>query len=151
MSIRDSRTLYGPLPHASTAEVEAHWHEYGATRGWWDPVTGVRTPGEVIVSNDTLPAYVSDNRWVAQCPCGGGIGCWTEMSRGCCYDCGTSYLIAFPAAKACADAVDVLTARPEPETRNWRPDRGESVADLKVENVKRGLRLYGREKIDGLD
>lgn len=140
--IRDSRTLYGPLRHESIADVEAHWEAFAREHGKFNPTLGVREPpGELAYSDEKLDAYVSDNRWVADCPCGGGIGCWPDHERGCCYDCLTVYPIAFPHEKARATAEAVLLARPDPSTRNWRPHEGETINDLKVENITRGEAL----------
>lgn len=150
--IRDSRTLYGPVPHATSEEVEAHWERFAAEVGWWDPNTGVRKPGPLTYSKASLQAYVSDNRWVAQCPCGGGLGVWPEMDKGCCYDCGTVYTISFPSPAVIAEAEAVLDERPEPSTRNWRPD-AETPADLKAENVTHGFPVTAITEggQDGLD
>jgi hypothetical protein len=153
MPIRDSRTLYGPQPHATTTEVEEHWVAFGMKCGWWDPELGVRVPGGKVTYSDTpVVAFVSDNRWVAQCSCGGGMGCWAEMPRACCYDCGTSYPVVFPDPVTLAAGEAVLDARPEPDTRNWRPDE-ETVADLKVENITRAVMwdLPDGGVVDGVD
>jgi hypothetical protein len=127
--IRDSRHLYGAFQHASTEEVEGAWRVYAADRGRDLTDRTTDTP---------LDAYVSDSRWVADCPCRGGIACWPAHEKGCCYDCLSVYRIAFPADAAAA--VAVLELRPDPATRNWFPDR-EDVASLKVENAVRGERF----------
>jgi hypothetical protein len=137
--IRDSRTLYGPQPHETAEQIEAHWAWFAEKHGRYNVILGVREPpSELRQSKQVLQAYVSDSRWVADCPCGGGIGCWPEHDKGCCYDCLTVYRIAFPSPSERAAAETVLLARLEPSTRNWRPDLGEELIDLKVENVTHG-------------
>lgn len=89
-------------------------------------------------SGETVHAYVSDSRWVADCPaCNGGIACWSAMPDGCCYDCGRVYQVAFPPSRDLGAAVAVLEKRPE-NARHWRPWE-QDVADLKAENVVRGV------------
>jgi len=68
------------------------------------------------------------------------MACWPDHGKVCCLDCGSVYTVTFPTRRDMQTADDVLSARPEIETRNWFPDR-ETAADLKVENVTRGLRM----------
>lgn len=140
--IRDSRTLYGERQHESAEQVEAHWQWFAQEKGRYNPTLGLREPpSDLAYSDQPLEAYVSDSRWVADCPCGGGLGCWPDHEKGCCYDCLTVYPITFPHPKAVATAEAVLLARPEPGTRNWRPHEGETINDLKAENLMHGERL----------
>ncbi len=79
----------------------------------------------------TVNAYVSENRWVADCPgCNGGIACWSENPEGCCLTCGGVYKVAYPADHKAA--TKVLEQRP-PAARHWNPAK-ETVAQLEQEN-----------------
>jgi hypothetical protein len=89
-------------------------------------------------SGQTLDAYVSDGRWVADCPCRGGIVASREMAEAACLDCGTVYAIRFPENAGEIEAV--LLARPRKENQNWRP--GETLADLRSENRNHGIPLF---------
>ena len=122
--------MCGPAVHASVEEVEASWAEHLERQKL--------RPFDV---GATAAAYVSDGRWVADCVrCNSGIACWPENPQACCLGCGALYTIEFPEPAAIAEATLVLEARPE-GLANWRPDLGEDVADLKVENLVHALPL----------
>jgi Zn ribbon nucleic-acid-binding protein len=118
--IHDQRDVLGPLtvPHQ-----EAHWAQFLFDRRF----------GRVPVKDArVLTAYVSDNRWVANCPeCNGGIAAWDENPHGCCLDCGHVYVVKFPKDYKIAEAL--LLQRP-PEHRHWMAHLGEPVANLAAEN-----------------
>jgi hypothetical protein len=93
---------------------------------------------EVRRSDAPLTAYVSDGRWVADCPdCGAGISVDPEWPLAGCFECFRlfSALVVPPRWREIEAA---LEARPKPATRNWLPR--ESVADLLVENAAHGVR-----------
>ncbi len=91
-----------------------------------------------------LLAYVSDNRWCADCPgCGSGIGADPTMHEGFCFECGGVYSIAFP--DDWAEAEEVLAVRP-PFNRHWQPQR-ETVNDLRLENAVNGVPVPGHDRI----
>lgn len=122
--------MCGASVHATVGDVEVFWDAYLAERGLQPFEAGV-----------VLPAYVSDGRWVADCVrCASGVACWPENPRGCCLACGAVYTVVFPPAADIARAERVLDARPA-GAANWRPDLGEDVADLKVENLVRAVPL----------
>lgn len=126
--------MSGAQAHDSPQSVQAFWEQYAE---------GQRAAGkdfELTRSRKKLVAYVSDSRWVADCrTCSGGIALWRENEQACCLDCGTIYsTIDWPSPKEAAEAEAVLAARPGDAQRNWRPDLGEDVGDLKVENLSRG-------------
>ncbi len=99
------------------------------------------------------PVYVNQGRWVVECDadnCRGaidvsgryiaGIRCDCK-DRTACYHkadpCGHIIRLDWPAD---LEAIDrVLARRPDPSTRNWLP--GETVEDLKAENLLHGMRV----------
>lgn len=122
--------MCGPAVHASIEAVELSWAEHLDRQALRPFETGVQ-----------VAAYVSDGRWVADCVrCNAGVACWPENPKACCLGCGALYTIVFPEPSAIAEATLVLEARPE-GLANWRPDQGEDVADLKVENLVHGVPL----------
>jgi hypothetical protein len=89
----------------------------------------------------TVKFYVNEDRWVGDCPyCNSGIAGVYRAPVCVCLDCGREMLAEFPPEPDVSVAEVVLAARPE-TNRNWRPDLGEDVDDLKVENVTRGIRI----------
>lgn len=168
MPLLDTRHMLAPLPahdhlgqptgypqRLTTADdIEAHWQAWGDNRTQHRMLPFETAPGRSKLhrSNATVDAYVSDGRWVADCPggptgkCAGGMACWPEHERTCCLDCGTVYRVRFPAAHEIREATEVLEARP-PEARHWHPHRDETVSDLKRENVTRGYGLTAAQEI----
>jgi hypothetical protein len=124
--IRDSRTMHGGRPLKTVEDLENFWVEWAQNRGQ-----------TVTRKTNSLDAYVNDGRWVADCPCGGGIACWSEYQHGFCGSCCTVYMIRFPDAEDVATAEVLLSAR-EPDRRHWDPT-AQTVDDLKVENATRAL------------
>lgn len=103
----------------------------GAWTYWRDFLSrnGKRAPHR---DDRTVPAYVSENRWCADCPaCDAGIFCWSENPDACCLRCGSVFRVEWPAEKAAAEKV--LEDRP-PANRHWQPHRGETVEKLEREN-----------------
>ena len=124
--VKDQRHMSGITELSSVQQVEAFWREYMLRRG-------------KVLTQDDRPvyAYVSDSRWVADClSCRGGIAVWSENPVGCCLDCGHVYPVVFP--KDAEEAVQILLRRPE-ENRNWMPHNGETVENLKAENIVMGV------------
>jgi len=77
-------------------------------------------------------AYVSENRWLADCPsCGAGISCWDQNPEACCLGCGRVFVVDWPADKA--EAERLLEER-APSARHWLPL--EPVANLEAENAR---------------
>ena len=97
---------------------------------------------EVLVAHGiTVKFYVNEDRWVGDCPfCNSGIAGVYRATVCVCLDCGREMLAEYPDEPDVLQAEVILGARPEPN-RNWRPDLGEDVDDLKVENVTRGIRI----------
>lgn len=130
---------------STVQDVRDAWVAFGLEHGWVDAETGLRTPGSALIdaTSSTLEAFVSDSRWLADCPCGGGIASWPEHPHGACLDCGHVYTIRFPAPAELAAAVEVLERRPDPRTRYYDPRAGETVLDLKAENASRAVSFTG--------
>ncbi len=123
--------MCGGSVHASVEAVEAYWDQHLDSLGLRPFSTGV-----------TVAAYVSDGRWVADCVrCASGVACWPANPKACCLACGALYSVDYPPAAAIVKAEAVLDARAVSGQQNWRPDRGETVADLKVENLTRAVSL----------
>jgi len=125
--------MQGAAPHETPEQVRAFWELFAESQ------RKVGRPFKLTRSRKRLAAYVSDGRWVADCPeCRGGVGLWRENEEACCLDCGHVYSsIDWPDASEVDEAERVLAARPTTEL-HWRPDSGETVDDLKVENLKHG-------------
>ena len=100
--------------------------------------------------------FMNDGRWVAFCPtpdCDGAERLWPEgeirrrvddhnygitLEGGFhCGNCGLTSQVEFP--DDMEEIEVVLARRPVPQTRNWRP--GETVADLKRENMMQGVKI----------
>jgi hypothetical protein len=98
--------------------------------------------------------FMNDGRWVAFCDtpdCDSAERLWPDGEirfkdghkygitlQGVlhCGNCGLTSQVDFPEKMGEVEAV--LAQRPVPQTRNWRP--GESVADLKRENLMCGVK-----------
>lgn len=81
----------------------------------------------------TIYAYGNQGRWVADCPCH-GAELVAEGQPMVCGTCAATHQVVFPAERVEIDAV--LDKRP-PANQNWYP--GETVAQLKAENVTKGV------------
>lgn len=116
----------------------ASYHNTGdtlaAVKQRWDDILLRLHGGRVVRTSDgrEVPAYVSDSRWVFDCPhCGGAD--LPFRSSGCCLQCGHVYRVVYPAD---ADAaVEILNDRPA-RARHWHPQNGETVAALAAENER---------------
>ena len=132
--ILDQRAMVGRRHHETVGDVEAAWAAYARKAAQEKPV-GWDGRHRLLDTGDTVPAYVSDNRWVADCPaCQGGIACWSQNPRGACLDCGRIYQIAFPEDRQEIEAV--LVQRPT-QNRHWFV--GDPVDMLIAENIEHGL------------
>lgn len=78
---------------------------------------GLRT--QLTRSSTTLPAHVSDGRWVVDCPCGSAGLASHEWGVGICVDCGTIHAVAFPVQRKAVE--ETLLARPNPANRHFLP------------------------------
>jgi hypothetical protein len=139
MPILDQRAMHGAVFHRAPDEIEAFWRDWALRKGF----ANSRAPDgsashEIVERKEQLAAFVSDNRWVAECAnCGGGIACWEGNDRGLCLDCGHLFRITFPPQETLAEAVALLTVRP-PKNRHWHPEQ-HTIDDLKAENLLHGL------------
>jgi len=90
-------------------------------------------------------AVVSGSCWIALCPSGDGGAEFVnfEDPRFFCCNCrnrqwgGKPLRMVLPDPAVRLQVETVLLKRPDPATRNWEP--GESVEDLKVENLSNGV------------
>ena len=111
----------------------------------WAPLLGLRNsrtiatpPDDAKMAKAKVTAFVNDGRWVVVCRCGGAEITSPDDPLFWCWECRPSEWspVIWPDAKTRAEAEELLTARPEMRTRNWRPWE-ETVADLVAENTAR--------------
>jgi hypothetical protein len=77
-----------------------------------------------------VAAYVSDNRWVADCPnCNAGMALLPDVKQVVCLECGEPYSVTWPKERQAIE--DALTLRPR-KNRHWFPH--ETIDDLTREN-----------------
>lgn len=89
----------------------------------------------VHTSPDPVLAFISANKWVAQCACGAGNAVNPEWSMTCCFGCGAVHTtVVVPREWR---EIERLLMRRAPLQRHWMP--GETVADLIGENLAAGL------------
>lgn len=120
--------------HRTVAEVEAAWERWLAKN---PPLVRQRagdTSRELRTTKRRLVCHISAGRWVAQCPCGGGVPGWPFHERGACLDCGTIWKLDYPSREEIVEIVKLLRVRPG-QQRNFRPDLGEDVDLLRRENA----------------
>lgn len=89
-------------------------------------------------------AYLNWGRWVVDCPatgCNGGILAPLGTDEATCPDCGRVVHYTHPPKKDVEAAERVLGHRIEIENHNWDPRVGETITDLKTENVVRGVKF----------
>jgi hypothetical protein len=131
--IKDSRNMHGPQVETER-EIRALWSEWAIRHhGAYPEESGLSTR-----------AYISEGRWVANCPsvdCNGGLAVWHEMAQGCCYDCNSIHDIEFPPVAELKQAEAILLHRPV-VNRHWDP-LSEGIDDLKAENALHGFSWVG--------
>lgn len=125
--IRDQRHMTGPARLRTVEEIVAAWKAY-ARQATFDRDGDPFAVG-LVASDTPAVAYVNHSRWVANCPCGGGIAAWVENPRGVCMSCGTVRPIRFPDRWEIVERL--LLGRPA-VNRNWWP--GEPIEFLETEN-----------------
>lgn len=148
MPIRDQRNIYSTTMVMDTpTDVRRYWEivasdprRQGFTR---DGVRGIRQLAE---TGETKPAWIEHGRWITICECEAAAFCWPAHAQTACLACGRVYNVTFPNPEETKEVLAVLEARPEP-AQNWKPHEGETVLDLKVENVGRGFALKGQRKL----
>src|SRR5215210_1407773 len=99
---------------------------------------------ELHEASATPPAYVNHGKWIVQCPCAEGTpqgpnhpAADPEWRLAICLDCGALYQPEFPHDIERIEAA--LLRRPDRLNRNFRPQDGETVADLLSENIAHGI------------
>ena len=124
----------------------------GGFRAWLQGIITARWAHEIgwEIAEDAPPivAYISGGDWIAKCdldtdpPCGGGIVVTYDdpvfFCDECCnYSAGHKLRrVKFPSQKNRLIIEELLTARPHPGLRNYRPQDGDTVAMLQAENVE---------------
>lgn len=106
---------------------------------WVNVLGDPRRPNrqQPVPDGRTVTPYINQGRWVADCPnCGSGIACWDRNPEACCLGnrCGHVYTVAWQPAAVRAEVERVLAVRLE-DHQNWEAQRGETVEELKIENV----------------
>jgi hypothetical protein len=139
--IKDQREMEARNPNASRGAVRAAWGTISESvlrqHGGVFPNSGRAEP---VQGSNTAKAYVSDNRWVADCPedgCNAGLSACPANPTAFCFDCGTEVPVVFPPKMA--EGIAVLELRP-PQNRHWLLVEGEweDVDDLKAQNLLNG-------------
>ena len=124
----------------------------GGYRPWLTQIIKARWGHEIEwdVDKDAPPimAFISRGDWVANCdldtvpPCGGSMVVTHDDPVWFCDEC-CNYstrqkvrVVQFPLNDQRLIIEELLTARPHPGLRNYRPQDGDTVAILKAENVE---------------
>jgi len=82
-----------------------------------------------------VDAYVNHGRWVADCPtCASGLAVDPDAPEAPCLSCGSIHRVRAPRVYKAIERA--LLVRPV-HNRNWLP--GETVADIRTENMAHGL------------
>jgi hypothetical protein len=85
-------------------------------------------------------AYANHGRWVADCSHAAYCDAAAHLDRfqdGFICECGRSTEVVWPAVDMVAGVERLLSMRPNPKNRNWRP--GETLIDLMTENAIHGI------------
>ena len=131
-------------PATGEAHFEGSYEEY-VTRGLLATIARrarrILPPLTEVSPLPPLPAWLYNDRWIAECPEGHNrqlVFEATPLYMCCeCWNVGAGGLyreVAFPAERADIEAA--IAVRPMPVNRNWLPS--ETVADLLAENAARG-------------
>ena len=107
-----------------------------ALRHFWDEWIASHDLERTLAAG-VVPAYISANRWVADCPvCNNGMGVARDEPLTVCLLCGATYQVTMPSDYQRAEVI--LVRRPWPY-RNWLPHRGETIETLERENTEYGV------------
>jgi len=116
-----------------------------AHRGPWLDIRSSGTictpPPEDKRSGLSVAAAVNDGRWVVLCPCGGAQLAARTDQRLWCAECHVDTgwtIVIWPDEDTVAEAEALLSRRPDPRSRNWRP-WAETIDDLRAENDANGV------------
>jgi len=118
--------------------------DHAAMNAGMDGDTTMPAPG-VLEGDETVTAVVNAGRWIAECPfCAGAEYVNFDSPVFFCCNCRNQEAgnrpipVALPTDTVRVQVAAYLCVRPR-ENRNWMPD--ETVADLRAENKRAGLRL----------
>ena len=145
--MRDQRSMTGSRWRDSLDQIEAVWQRR-AEKARLERPAAWEGRTALLHTGDRVEAYVSHDRWVADCPgCNGGIACWDQNPRGCCLGCGRVYTVVFPKEKRLIE--QALAVRPKTQNRSWL--LGETVDQLTAENVQHlghdvAVKLFDNER-----
>jgi hypothetical protein len=87
--------------------------------------------------NREVVPYLNGGRWVADCPaCGCGMACWDRNPYACCLGlgCGRMFKVRWQLPTERSEVMRLLAGRPE-QARNWDAHKGETIEELKIQNV----------------
>jgi len=101
-------------------------------------------PDATFTKSELAVAYISEGRWVADCPmgCGGAIIVTPSDPVFLCMECGSGWhTVVFPSVSRRRLIEKALLKRPLsgliPKSRNWLP--GETVGQLNDQNRENGI------------
>ena len=123
----------------------------GGYRSWLQGIMTARWGHEIVWDTDEdaplIVAFVSNGAWIATCdldtepPCGGSMVVTYEDPVFFCDECCNFSAghklrrVKFPTQQNRLIIEELLTARPHPGLRNYRPQDGDTVAILTEENT----------------
>lgn len=87
--------------------------------------------------NREVVPFLNAGRWIAECPaCGCGMACWDRNPYACCLGigCGRVFKVLWQLPWVRSEVMRLLAGRPE-GNRNWDAHKGETVDELKIQNV----------------
>jgi hypothetical protein len=125
---RDQRHMLPGAQDATTAE--------DVWRCWEDHLARYQRTVPVRDAREVVP-YLNHGRWVADCPeCLGGMACWDRNPYACCLGdgCGRVFKVLWQLPQLRSEVMRLVAGRPEGH-RNWDAHKGETVEELKIQNV----------------
>lgn len=116
--------------------------EADAARVQRTKVRGLQDLGEdATVRDDATPltARVDWGRWIVECPCGAGVAVQADWRAAYCLGCGRILTaVIFPPTDE-REAVEAVLGMRDQRHQFYFPEKGETVATLRAENVAHGL------------
>lgn len=87
-----------------------------------------------------LQGYISHGLWVGDCDCGSGVAIDPSWAQARCFACGAVYQVQLPGDDDRLNLEHVLSQRPR-RHQHWRPQDGETLTTLAIENVQHGVKF----------
>ena len=106
---------------------------------------GAAVPAGEIAAREPLKIEINSARLITSCPVGCGSNQYVWMSEplfmcSVCWNAGEGYKwIAVELPADLPEAIALLGQRAESDSRNWRPGAGETIEQLRAENLSHGL------------